>query len=606
MTNYQKKYLKYKLKYFNLLNQLGGYNEEEFNEILNNPDENGYLILNNELLTDPISLSEIHKDNAIYIDKQIYDANSLSETIEKYYLNNKKLANNPLNRNEYTKEDYNLIADHISGIDDKIIKKRKEIINEIINLIQLDKDIIKIILDEVQYKHRKIFLNDHKFKIFIKFDYKTKMNLLYNKKVLNEFIEIFNNYEKNQIKNLIEFNNKINDQKVLDNEIINDQTFQYLKLIKEYFIKHNVERFKLVINFLYQTYIVKNNEFLFFFPEEYMTDEIIKLHSTALEYVPKNKITFEICEIAVKENGLALQYVPIDKFTNVEYSRICELALKQEGIALQYASIDNLEYNYQYICTIAIVQNGHGLKYVIPDKMTNKEYLHICKYSVEENGMALKHVIADKMTNKEYLSICKLALKQNGSALDFVIFNKIPEDEYFNICRQAVKQEGLALNYVIVDKITVQEYFNICMLAVEQEGLALNYVIVDKMSEDEYFNICVLAVKQEGLALDYVQVDKMSEDEYFNICVLAVKQEGFALDSVIVDKITVQEYFNICMLAVEQNSSALDSVIVDKMSEDEYFNICVLAIKQNSSVLKYVKVDKLSKDKYKYISEIAI
>jgi len=82
--NYQTKYLKYKLKYFNLLNQSGGYTPEEFEIILNNPDENGHLmeIDKDELLIDSISLSEIHKNNAIYIDKGIHDANSLSECIE--------------------------------------------------------------------------------------------------------------------------------------------------------------------------------------------------------------------------------------------------------------------------------------------------------------------------------------------------------------------------------------------------------------------------------------------------------------------------------------------------------------------------------------------
>jgi hypothetical protein len=175
-NNYQTKYLKYKLKYFNLLNQSGGYTLDEFNEMFNNPDINGYLKDKDELYKDPISLSEVHKNNAIYIDTQIYDANSLSECIERYYLNKNSegeyvLSTNPLNRNEYTEEDYNLIADHISGLDDKIIEKRKEIINEIKNLIQLDKDIQKKIL-KLEPEQRTIFLNlsDHKFKIFIQLD----------------------------------------------------------------------------------------------------------------------------------------------------------------------------------------------------------------------------------------------------------------------------------------------------------------------------------------------------------------------------------------------------------------------------------------------------
>lgn len=200
---YQTKYLKYKLKYFNLLNQSGGYTLEEFNKMLKNVDENGYLmeIDKDELLIDSISRSEIHKNNAIYIDKGIHDANSLSECIERYYLNKNSegeyvLSTNPLNRNEYTKEDYNLIAEHISGLDDKIINKRKEIINEIKNLIQLDNDIQKEIL-YLKPEQRTIFLSNHKFKIFIKFDDNTQITLINasNKDILDAFIKIFNNYE---------------------------------------------------------------------------------------------------------------------------------------------------------------------------------------------------------------------------------------------------------------------------------------------------------------------------------------------------------------------------------------------------------------------------
>ena len=552
-NNYQTKYLKYKLKYFNLLNQSGGYTLDEFNEMFNNPDINGYLKDKDELYKDPISLSEVHRNNAVYLHKQIYDANYLSEHIEKYYLNKTEgeyvLATNPMTREEYTEEDYNLIADHISGLDDKIIEKRKEIINEIKNLIQLDDNIQKEIL-KLEPKKRKIFLSnhkfkifiqldkdiqkeilklepeqriiflnlpdhkfkifiqldkdiqkkilklepeqrtiflsnhkfkifiqldkdiqkeilklepeqriiflnlpdhkfkifiqldkdiqkkilklepeqrtiflnllDHKFKIFIKFDYVTKMNLIDNINLFNVFIEIFNNYENAQIIYLLKCNEKINkeinDQPVLvlDNIIKNDQTFINLKILKKDFIKNNVDEFKSVINELYNIYIIKNNEFLFFFPEEYMTDEIIKLHGTALKYVPEDKITFEICEVAVKEDGFALEYVPIDKMPDKEYLQICKLAVKNKGCALKYVNTDKTANNYEYIyiCEISVKQSGYALEYVQNDKMTDVEYINICKLAVKQNGYALEYVHEDKMTIDQYIYIHELANSQ--------------------------------------------------------------------------------------------------------------------------------------------------------------------------------------------------
>ena len=466
IDNYQTKYLKYKFKYLNLLNQSGGYEKEEFEKILNNPDENGYLmeIDKDKLLIDSISLSKIHKNNAIYIDKGIHDANSLSECIERYYLNNKKLATNPLNRNEYTEKDYNLIADHISGsgLDEELINKRKEIINEIKNLIQLDEDIQKEIL-KLEPDQRKIFLNDHKFKIFIKFDNNTKMKLINN----------------------------------------------------IYLYKFITDEFKNLKKKIYNESIRPNNEFLFLIPEEYIIDdEIIKLHGLALKYVPKDKITFEICELAVKQNGLALEYVPNEIMTDNEYLKICARAVFEDGCAFKYVLIEKLtDEMTDKIIELAIKKCGSMLKYVPIEKKTDE----IIELAVQNDGLALEYV----PDNKKSQEIIKSAVQNNGLALEYVPDNKKSQE----IIKSAVQNDGFALQYVLADKMTNDKYFEICKLAVQQTGLALKYVLADNMTNDEYYTICEIAVNQNFSVLNSVEkyLDKITKERYEHLIEIAKK-----------------------------------------------------------------------------------
>jgi hypothetical protein len=140
MTFY-KKYLKYKIKYLNLFNQLGsGYTQEEFNILIQNTDDDGFLIDESNddgLLLDPISLDKIHKDNAIFIDSNIYDANELLNYIINKYLSNDYNITIPHNRKPITRNMYDYIYNKTTKLDDQIIEnERKIIINNLKKIIR--------------------------------------------------------------------------------------------------------------------------------------------------------------------------------------------------------------------------------------------------------------------------------------------------------------------------------------------------------------------------------------------------------------------------------------------------------------------------------------
>ena len=116
--------------------------------------------------------------------------------------------------------------------------------------------------------------------------------------------------------------------------------------------------------------------------------------------------TEEMCLLAVKQNGMALQFV------KNQTEQICLLAVKQNGMALQFVKNQTNE-----ICLLAVKQNGMALQFV--KNQTNE----ICLSAIQQNGMALQFV-----NDKEYKllfitsninikkdDICSICITQNDS-----------------------------------------------------------------------------------------------------------------------------------------------------------------------------------------------
>ena len=61
-----------------------------------------------------------------------------------------------------------------------------------------------------------------------------------------------------------------------------------------------------------------------------------------------------MCKISVQNNGLALQFVPLE----IRDSEICKIAVQNNGLALQFVP---LEIRDSEICKIAVQNNGLAL-----------------------------------------------------------------------------------------------------------------------------------------------------------------------------------------------------------------------------------------------------
>ena len=293
-----------------------------------------------------------------------------------------------------------------------------------------------------------------------------------------------------------------------------------------------------------------------FIPEHLRTKELcelaVKQNGRALDYVPARYKTKEFCELAVSHNGYALKYVPNTFFKKYKDYNICKLALEQNGLFLEYVPE---KLKTPEICEIAVKQNLWALGYV-PEKLKTKE---LCELTVKQNGIALKY-IPEELKTKE---LCELAVKSNG-----VTLANVPEYlKTEELCKLAVKQDGLALKYV-PDEYRTKE---LCELAVQSNGEALYYVSKKQLT----YELCKMAVQQNGFALNLIPKEYKEE-----FCEIAVRQNGYVLQCV-PEKYKTKE---ICELAIKQNGKAL-SFVPDNLKTPE---VCQMAVQQDGNTLRFV------------------
>jgi hypothetical protein len=538
--DYYQKYQKYRFKYLNLLNQSGGVTPEEFKQMLENKKDDDFL---DDDDIDFLTHDKIKVKDAILIDMQVCDINSIFECISKKYNNNNiKEAINPLTNKPYSLE--NLIDIRNKLIINKLDNdEKKKIINNLILLVI-----------PLNIKNELLRLRPEKFEIFF-----TK-NKIKSFKLEKIYFEALVNYLLSPSKIIIDENNNITEE-----------------------FKNNLD-----IRLSYYFY-GKNYLLLILVPEDNMTDDICKIavqsNGLALQYIPDNKITDEIIILAVRQNSYAFLHLPKDKKT----SEICKQIIRENPKQLLRIIGRDSEISrelYIEICTNAVNDNIKVIEYVESWKMTDEQYFEICKIVIPKSGI---YFIPDFEITFE---ICKLAVEHNGYALKYAPIKNLTPEQYYEICKLAVITNSIALQFVVYDKdkLDHNQYIEICKLAVETNGIALQFVkrLSYKLEPEQYFEIF-------QLALQNLDNKSNSNVEIYIPLVIAVQIDGNLLLYVkqLFHKLTYNQWYKICEKAVEHNVRALEHVPIEKMEPEQYFEICKLAVKKNGIALQFVKYDKL-------------
>jgi hypothetical protein len=204
--------------------------------------------------------------------------------------------------------------------------------------------------------------------------------------------------------------------------------------------------------------------------------------------------TYKNYLVAVKDNGLALQFVKI------KTPLLCYLATKQNGMAIKY--VDNysrLTKFWSTICLIAVKQCGNALKYV--DKATQETKLgkKICYEAVKNAGNAIIWVF--NQTPK----LCELAISYDSDNIQYI------DNQTEQLCLEAVTKDGLSIQHILTPTEKV------CMTAIKQNYTAIKYIKKEHITH----KVLNYGVKQCLNILDYIDKDLIksininSDKEYY-------------------------------------------------------------------------------------------
>jgi len=141
----------------------------------------------------------------------------------------------------------------------------------------------------------------------------------------------------------------------------------------------------------------------------------------------------------ISQNGLELEFVEEQNQTE----ELCILAVKQDGRALEY-----VEHQTEEICILAVQQDGYALEFVNEEFLTEK----ICMIAIQQNGMALWHVKEQYQTDE----LCILAVQQNCYAIQHVL-NKDIAEKIYGLAYLGNVMLGLNYQYISYEEANAQE-----------------------------------------------------------------------------------------------------------------------------------------------------
>ena len=181
-------------------------------------------------------------------------------------------------------------------------------------------------------------------------------------------------------------------------------------------------------------------------------DKYDKNITPLINYVPKQHLTQELCEIAVKQNGLSFNYIP----NHIEKTyEMYESAIKVN--AVKFIDIPENFRTYE-IKKLAVKNDGMNLTHI------DEKTYELCKIAVKENGVAIKFV----PDIPEFVELCIISIKKDWT--NFIhIKQKFITSE---LLKPIIGANGVIIGVIGRDLVT----YELCKIAVENNCLAVRFV----------------------------------------------------------------------------------------------------------------------------------
>lgn len=299
-----------------------------------------------------------------------------------------------------------------------------------------------------------------------------------------------------------------------------------------------------------------------------MLMKVCSCDGLALRYASKRLISFELCEIAVKQNGCALEYVPEKIFENVgeEYRKeLYNAAVVSNGLALQYIP-------KKYI-TVEMVEQA--VQYYIDGYKFTPEKVEKAKKQGSELSEWRKYPIA--LVPKDFLSdeLIKKAVSYSPFCFRDIDGRKITKELAF----LAVKTNGLSLKY-LPDRYLTGEFAS---LAIESEPMSIQYIPKSFITQE----LCDKCLKKNYMSFAYIPEEFITE----SMCLKAAGSRVFSifkLSSATKEKVYGKADIELILFSdfpeeMRNNHLILDCII------SRYKNGALPLISWNDEVKKYIE-----------------
>lgn len=192
---------------------------------------------------------------------------------------------------------------------------------------------------------------------------------------------------------------------------------------------------------------------------------VLQADGLVLNDVYKRLVTYELCLIAVKQNGLALECV-VNKYPVFLSDEIIEEAVKSNGLAIEFVSLDKISKKLARLAICQPINEKYRELYKYPIAFVPPQLIdyELSVESIKNAPLSLRHIPKDYMTRALMLQ----AVKDDGRALGC-----IPEEyKTKDLVKIAVSSDPYNIQFVPL-KLRTE---TICDRAFQNNPLVLKWV----------------------------------------------------------------------------------------------------------------------------------
>lgn len=315
-------------------------------------------------------------------------------------------------------------------------------------------------------------------------------------------------------------------------------------------------------------------------PEPILCEIAIKQNPLSLQYIDTQYLTPEMCISATRHEWKVLEYIPecyID-------SNICEIAVNRDGMALQWVP-PSLQSNH--ICFTALIKSGDNV-----GKYWKHQSEELCKLIVMHNPLLLKHIFRENLSETQYQSVCEIAVTKNGMALEFI------QLQTTHLCELAILQTPDAIQFVHIHS----DILNI--KSIYRDGCALKYIHPSHQTYELRMHSLICS---KGESIQYMnEINEMDEKKEQIVNLRKMSLLCSSDNAKYLENITEEEMEIIAMSNWENNGEKY----FDKYPEVKNLVNLQMEIKRNSTercirdTNKNINVDKQCASKNNLLNEM--